>query len=605
MLKHKEKNNISIPFYPKYKKCISCGVKLKTNRQTGKKSKNFGLFKAYEYWQEEQIIIDNVNHRLCLNCFELVKTEKIEIKKKSILASTSPAKEYETLTDLLSSIINNKENNIDTLHKQLSQVQDENITKSSSFETSLFNQLKESDKLFEACGLNLHQLQEIQELTQVSVENLFLFFLICHQGISQNFTAVLENCSQSTISKKFNKTLHMLKEKFVPQYLGAGFIPRKDLHKHIPVLFKAVHPRVVGIVDGTYFYTEKNGQFEFQKRSWSVQKGRNLIKELIVVAPNGKFLFAFGPFYGESSDPDIWNQMSKELKDYFRVNDEFLGDRGFIRVENNFKINTPVGLVKGNNQLKTQDANNSRKVTHFRHVIERQFGIIKKRWKILSNTIPIALWHSFHSILEVLLAVQNCFGKVLWMNKEKDSKTKKWIIQRNLNVNPLLAYLKIDKKNWKKVDTFTPPFIYKEEDLIQWNLGDYGLKLADKYITHSSNVKIFAHATNSSIVKVTGMTSRFSSLKNKKKYTVLVQFPQNKSKNNMFVYCNCKNGARTIGGCSHGIAVLKFLGGLTAVSKKRSIEHLKKIEKNVEKKKKNEKNQNSNKNKTNDSEEDV
>ncbi len=51
--------------------------------------------------------------------------------------------------------------------------------------------------------------------------------------------------------------------------------------------------------DGTYLYTDKPGDFDDQKHTWSEQKKRNLVKPMMVVLESGYVIDAPGPFFGK------------------------------------------------------------------------------------------------------------------------------------------------------------------------------------------------------------------------------------------------------------------------------------------------------------------
>ena len=57
------------------------------------------------------------------------------------------------------------------------------------------------------------------------------------------------------------------------------------------------------------------------------------------------------------------------------------------------------------------------------------------------------------------------------------------------------------------------------------------------------------------------MVSRFvsSDSNQPKKYTILVKIPKNTDPKDIVVYCTCKAGTRTLGGCAHSCAVIYYL----------------------------------------------
>lgn len=120
----------------------------------------------------------------------------------------------------------------------------------------------------EACGLFPNQLLELSKLITRSEVVIFEFFMICRQGISQNFAGVINSKSQQAISHIFANVLDFLYEKFV---LGKEAFTREAIiSKHTPEMFKKIWPAVRGAIDGTYFYVEKSEDFDTQKNlQWS------------------------------------------------------------------------------------------------------------------------------------------------------------------------------------------------------------------------------------------------------------------------------------------------------------------------------------------------
>ena len=50
------------------------------------------------------------------------------------------------------------------------------------------------------------------------------------------------------------------------------------------------------VVDATYIYCEKCGDFQAQRETFSAYKHRNLVKFLVFVTPDGHIAELFGPY---------------------------------------------------------------------------------------------------------------------------------------------------------------------------------------------------------------------------------------------------------------------------------------------------------------------
>lgn len=89
-----------------------------------------------------------------------------------------------------------------------------------------------------------------------------------------------------------------LEKTFVPENLGFSHISReKALAEHSRQVYykifeEADRTKNFLVLDGTYVYVEKPGDFELQKKTFSGQKNRNLVKPFMVVFPDGYILDA-------------------------------------------------------------------------------------------------------------------------------------------------------------------------------------------------------------------------------------------------------------------------------------------------------------------------
>ena len=93
---------------------------------------------------------------------------------------------------------------------------------------------------------------------------------------------------------------------FVPKYLGLshteGTTVKTTVNKHhttecARVLFAESKKDVtIAVAVDTYICKEKSGDHSFQTRSYSVHKGRPLVKPMMLVATDGYILTVFGPY---------------------------------------------------------------------------------------------------------------------------------------------------------------------------------------------------------------------------------------------------------------------------------------------------------------------
>jgi hypothetical protein len=128
---------------------------------------------------------------------------------------------------------------------------------------------------------------------------------------------------------------------FVPHNLGFSHISREDVIQHHTrplakeLLCSMIDNPAILVLDGTYVYLQKSGNFSFSRRSYSTHKHRPLVKPMIVVSTTGYIISVLGPYLVDSknSDANILNHMIKtnveEMKEWIREDDVFIVDRGF------------------------------------------------------------------------------------------------------------------------------------------------------------------------------------------------------------------------------------------------------------------------------------
>jgi len=163
------------------------------------------------------------------------------------------------------------------------------------------------------------------------------------------------------------------------------------------MLTKSSVQSLIIILDGTYFYIEKSSNIDFQKRSYSMQKFRNLVKAMIVCMPDGYIIEVEGVFYadGKNNDASILNYMYAKSDGFLSICGQdatLILDGGFcdsiaVAEEQGHVVSMPRLLAKGQKQFTDLEGNASRMVTKLRWVIESVNGRIKNVFHFFRNTI--------------------------------------------------------------------------------------------------------------------------------------------------------------------------------------------------------------------------
>lgn len=119
----------------------------------------------------------------------------------------------------------------------------------------------------------------------------------------------------------------------------------------------------------------KSGNFKFKSKSYSMHKGRSLVKPLIIVSPTGYYLSVMGPYLARNNDASILKHVMKsnieDICNWVEKDDIFVVDRGFrdsldFLEELGIQAHMPSFMSKGEKQMTTESANTSRLVTKVR-----------------------------------------------------------------------------------------------------------------------------------------------------------------------------------------------------------------------------------------------
>jgi hypothetical protein len=88
---------------------------------------------------------------------------------------------------------------------------------------------------------------------------------------------------------------------FVPSHLGFSHITQEEvIRNHTRPLAQSLfgdNTQAIIVFDGTYIFIEKSNNFVFQRRSYSMHKGRPLVKPMVIVTMKCKSASAFFLFF--------------------------------------------------------------------------------------------------------------------------------------------------------------------------------------------------------------------------------------------------------------------------------------------------------------------
>lgn len=297
----------------------------------------------------------------------------------------------------------------------------------------------------------------------------------------------------------------------------------------------------------------------------------------------------YGVFPATLNDASILLKVlekDQNLVDLIQAEDVMILDRGFRDALDNlktkYKIETkmPEFLLKSQKQFSTKQANISRLSTKIRWVVEATNSKIKQAFRALDGVVQNKALEHLMSDFRIAAALVNRFGTRLHSDgsPEKSMQIANRMIAARDNENKLqeivdefgLHRQKSQFKQIEDVELDEFPRLSHETLSSEITFGSFQLKFGPSYITefhkrHGSfllccSKQLGNHASKIISAKV---HSRHS---NSKSYRVYIQYQpqgQNSSQENPKAiegwYCECKNGARTLGCCCHVASIIFFL----------------------------------------------
>ncbi|XP_055997806.1 uncharacterized protein LOC125683246 [Ostrea edulis] len=404
-----------------------------------------------------------------------------------------------------------------------------------------------------------------------------IFLCKLKTGLSNQILSILFRTSKSSLRRAAASVRKAMLTSFVPQSLGFAHITREEvINGHTRQLAQTLFGNIeknqaILVLDGTYIYTAKSNNFHYQRRSYSMHKGRPLVKPMVIVTTTGYFVSILGPYLADSKNNDasilhhIIKTNAENIRSWVSEDDIFIVDRGFrdalpLLADLGIQAEMPCFLEKGQRQMSTDDANISRLVTKVRWVVESSNARIK-RWRYLDKTLPTNQIPFIGDYVKIVCALSNRFSPPLNKSTEEDEAEAVKMLYLSKQVNNLKQTVEENCLNrrsiqWQAVhecDIQNFPTL-DEEQLRDLTCGTYQLKLSRSYIQEhiEGECDIFFHKDNERLLKVKIQSRHTSS----KQYFVWIEYSE--CTVNAW-YCTCRAGARVVGRCSHIAAIIWYL----------------------------------------------
>lgn len=423
---------------------------------------------------------------------------------------------------------------------------------------------------------------------------LYIYLMKMRTALPSEDIGIVFGISQPTTDRAIKKARVALEKDFLYENVNYERT-HQDMVDHTTEMCRLLFSKndlntAITIYDGTYIFTNKSRNYEFQRLTYTDQKKRNFLKMMMSVSSDGAIIFALGPYSSHDNDAKILQMIAESTTalDNLRKGDVLILDRGFrdcvkFFIDQGFQVKMPGLLQKSQNkkQLTTTEANESRLVTATRFVVETINGHLKTIWKIFSREInPLSVPYIALDF-QICAALKNKFFCTFEPNKSIAPEIARRMIDRLTEPNRLSKVVLNEKfvSNLKKFTPFhelneLPQLSYL--DLLYISLGKYQIKQAESYcqehIKHNdSTFVVFALPEDltlsffeelyiegkSPILLLAQLNSRFRS---RKTYNAFVLIDKNSNAENAVLSycCECYVGLRTVGCCSHVMTVLWF-----------------------------------------------
>ena len=164
------------------------------------------------------------------------------------------------------------------------------------------------------------------------------------------------------------------------------------LKENLPDCFRKHYSKVICIIDCFEIFIERPLNFEARAVTYSNYKKHNTVKCLIAITPTGSICFISNAWGGRVSDKEITQKCG--FLSHIDIGDIVMADRGFNISDDLAQCSARLlipAFTRGKSQLSKEEVERTRQLARVRIHVERVIGQMRKKYKILQNTLPINL----------------------------------------------------------------------------------------------------------------------------------------------------------------------------------------------------------------------
>lgn len=396
--------------------------------------------------------------------------------------------------------------------------------------------------------------------------------------------------NEKSVRRKIEVVRKCLFDEFVPQHLYQR--SRQNLIEHTTSIAKQLYGNgreLVALVwDGTYIYLDKSFNYDFQKKTYSGQQKRNLIKIMMCVTTDGTIASVHGPYGAGENDASIMGKILRDesgIFDSLGFADVMVVDRGFRDVTQDLKdrgfiVKIPLFLHPSKKQFTVEEANESRLVTKTRFIVETRNGHMKKMWKYFDGNNSTRICPHLMTDFKIGASMINAFRPLIITDGENHDSLGNSLVQRLRVPNHLYQTVeRLKKQHFESIgnDDMNAFPRLTEDHLKMISFGSYQIANAIRYCQlnhrrYDGRMPIFVCKEDVSrkhleqffvpekepMLVLGQLASRFCS---KKFHDTFVLFnKKGEGTSAVLAYtCSCLNGLRTVGCCSHVMAIIFYI----------------------------------------------
>lgn len=421
---------------------------------------------------------------------------------------------------------------------------------------------------------------------------LYMYLMKIRTGRTNDDIGSIFNINRNTVTDRLNKVRIAMENDFVYENVNT-VLNRSHLAQRSTIMSQVLFcngdiDRPVLVLDGTYVYVQHSSNHEFQKLSYNGQKKRNFIRVMMCTTTDGRIVFCLGPYPASTNDAKVLKSIFENSNafDSLDQGDVFLVDRGFrdcvgYLKGRGFTVHTPASIPQGKKQLSTIQANETRLVTANRYGVETRNGHFKTIFKIFQKEWNNKTLPHMMTDFRICAALINVYFKTIESNQGMAAGIATQMLNRLQTPNELSTIV-FGCHFQKRLKEFTRFVNFKalpqldSTDLIWISLGRYQIKQAPRYgqvhfKANNSEFVVFEcpHAVMKKYLAdfvsknknlkllMARLKSRFRSKKTHDVF-ILIDLKGHKKDAVVGYCCECHNGLRTVGCCSHVMCVIWY-----------------------------------------------